>query len=163
MSNDNFTIRQIKPSDNAFLEQVIKSIFHELGMPLVGTAYADVETANMYESYQGDTEIYYVIEQDGKIYGGAGIKPLRDFESDVCELQKMYFSPEIRGKGLGKDIIKKCLGQAKMFGFKTCYLETFPSLKAAVHIYESVGFVHIDKALGNTGHYSCDVRMTKAL
>ncbi|MEZ4802893.1 MAG: GNAT family N-acetyltransferase [Gelidibacter sp.] len=163
MSSDNFTIRQIQPKDNAQLEQVIKSIFPEFGLPLVGTAYADVETGTMFESYQGENEIYFVIEKKGKIFGGAGIKPLKDFEWDVCELQKMYFSPEIRGKGLGKAIILKCLEQAKKFGFKTCYLETVPSLKAAIHIYESVGFSHIDKPLGNTGHFSCDVHMTKQL
>ncbi|MEZ4792052.1 MAG: GNAT family N-acetyltransferase [Gelidibacter sp.] len=163
MSDDNFTIRQICPNDNAPLEQVIKSIFPEFGLPLVGTAYADDETGKMFESYQGANEIYYVIERDGRIFGGAGIKPLRDFESDVCELQKMYFSPEIRGKGLGKAIILKCLEQAKAFGYKTCYLETVPALKAAIHIYESVGFKHIGKPLGNTGHFSCDVHMTKEL
>ena len=129
MSDDNFTIRQIRQSDNAPLEKIIKSIFPEFCLPLVGTAYADFETTRMFESYQSKNEIYYVIERDGTIFGGAGIKPLRNFESDVCELQKMYFSPEIRSKGLGKQIILKCLEQAKAFGFKTCYLETMPSLK----------------------------------
>lgn len=163
MSNDNFIIRPIQPSDNVQLQSVIQTVFVELGLPLVGTAYADIETKQMYESYQGENEIYFVIEMDGQIFGGAGIKPLRDFESDVCELQKMYFSAEIRGKGLGKALIFKCLEQAKNFGFRTCYLETIPDLKAAIHIYESVGFEHIDKALGNTGHFSCDVHMTKTL
>lgn len=163
MSNDNFTIRQIQRNDNATLEQVIKSIFLEFELPLVGTAYSDVEISSMFESYQGKNERYFVIEKFRHVFGGAGIKPLKDFESDVCELQKMYFSPEIRGKGLGKKIIIKCLEQAKDFGFKTCYLETFPTLKAAIHIYESVGFKYVDKPLGNTGHFSCDVRMTKEL
>lgn len=163
MSEDNFTIRQIQLEDNVGVERVIKSIFPEFGLPLVGTAYADEETSQMFESYQGDNEVYFVIEKNDEIYGGAGIKPLRDFEADVCELQKMYFSPEIRGKGLGKAIILKCLDAAKSFGYKTCYLETVPSLKAAIHIYKSVGFVHIDKPLGNTGHFSCDVHMTKQL
>ena len=163
MSDDNFTFRQIRQSDNAPLEKIIKKIFIEFSLPLVGTAYEDIETTRMFESYQGKNEIYYVIERDGIIFGGAGIKPLRNFESDVCELQKMYFSPEIRSKGLGKQIILKCLDQAKMFGFKTCYLETMPSLKAAIHIYELVGFEHLDKPLGNTGHFACEVRMTKEL
>lgn len=163
MSNDSFTIRQILPSDNASIEQVIKTVFIEFGLPLVGTAYADAETGSMFESYQGLNEVYYVIEKDGKLYGGAGIKPLRDFESDVCELQKMYFSKEVRGKGLGKEMMSKCLEKAKVFGFKTCYLETMPLLEAAIHMYESAGFTHIDKALGNTGHFSCDIHMTKAL
>ncbi|MGJ8593703.1 MAG: GNAT family N-acetyltransferase [Aquaticitalea sp.] len=163
MSNDSFTIRPIQPKDNEAIQRVIQTVFVELGLPLVGTAFADEETKQMFESYQGENEIYYILEKKGKILGGAGIKPLRDFEADVCELQKMYFSSEIRGKGLGKAMMIKCLEQAKTYGFKTCYLETIPDLKAAIHLYEAFGFEHIDKALGNTGHYSCDIHMTKLL
>lgn len=163
MSNLTFNIRPIQPNDNVSLQRVIQTVFVELGLPLVGTAYADAETKRMFESYQGENEIYYVLESDGEIFGGAGIKPLRDFESDVCELQKMYFSAEIRGKGLGKAVMSKCLEQAKIFGFKTCYLETIPDLKAAIHLYEAAGFEYIENALGNTGHYACDVHMTKTL
>ena len=99
MTDNNFTIRQILATDNASVAQMIMSVFIELGLPLVGTAYADEETKQMFESYQGEKDIYYVVEKEGKIVGGAGIKPLRDFEVDVCELQKMYFLESIRGKG----------------------------------------------------------------
>ena len=163
MSDNRYSIRQIRQEDNASVEQIIKSNFIELGLPLVGTAYADAETSKMYESYQGAHEIYFVVEKDGNVFGGAGIKPLRDFENSVCELQKMYFSPEIRGLGLGKKVLMSCLEKAKEFGFKTCYLETIPSLKAAIHLYESLGFIQIDGPLGNTGHFSCDIQMTKEL
>ena len=37
-------IRKIYPSDNAILEQIIKSVFIEFGLPKVGTAYEDIET-----------------------------------------------------------------------------------------------------------------------
>lgn len=160
---NDFLIREIKPEDNPIIERIIKDIFPEFNMPLVGTAYEDEETPNMFESYQGKKEVYFVIEENGVVVGGGGIKPLRGFGDDVCELQKMYFSPSIRGKGFGKKMFDKCMQAAKDFGYKKCYLESASQLKAAIHIYEKKGFVHLDKPLGNTGHYSCGVWMIKDL
>ena len=158
-----FLIRKIKPEDNTAIEKVIKDIFSEFNMPMVGTAYEDKETPRMFESYQGEKEVYYIIEENGTVVGGGGIKPLRDFETEVCELQKMYYSPTIRGKGLGKKMFNKCMQAAKDLGYKKCYLESALQLKSAIHIYENNGFIHLDKPLGNTGHYSCGVWLIKDL
>ena len=156
-------IRKIYPSDNAILEQIIKSVFIEFGLPKVGTAYEDIETKNMYQSYQNEREVYYVLEENGKVLGGGGIKKLNKNEDNICELQKMYFSPVIRGKGYGKSLFHKCLKTAKNFGYEKCYLESGFDLEAAIHIYEKNGFVHLDTPIGNTGHFSCGVWMIKDL
>lgn len=163
MDKDTIVIREIEPQDNAQLEQVIRSCFHEFKIPLEGTAFSDPETSSMYESYQNENDIYYVLDRNGIILGGGGVKPLRDFETSVCEIQKMYFSPKARGKGLGKALFQKCLESAKKLGYNKCYLESASQLKAAIHIYENYGFRHLEKALGNTGHYSCGVWMIKDL
>lgn len=163
MSKDTTVIREIEPQDSGQLEQVIRACFHEFKIPLEGTAYSDAETPRMFESYQNDNDIYFVVDVDGEVVGGGGIKPLKNFESDVCEIQKMYFSSKIRGKGYGKVLFEKCMETAKRLGYKKCYIESAPQLKAAIHIYESYGFKHLDSALGNTGHYSCGVWMIKEL
>ena len=156
-------IRKIKPQDNSTIEKIIKSVFIEFDLDKVGTAYEDVETTMMYESYQGKKEIYYILEEHGKVLGGGGIKHLKNADSDVCELQKMYFAPEIRGKGYGKKMFQRCLNAAKKFGYKRCYLESGLALEAAIHIYENNGFEHLNGPMGNTGHYSCGVWMIKDL
>ncbi|WP_412985447.1 GNAT family N-acetyltransferase [Pontimicrobium sp. IMCC45349] len=156
-------IREIQQKDNKSVETVIKETFIELGIPLTGTAYEDKETPKMFESYQGDKEVYFVVEVDGEVLGGGGIKPLNNYEGNVCELQKMYFSSKIRGNGYGKMLFEKCLQVAKDFGYEKCYLESASMLKAAIHIYEKYGFEHLDGPLGNTGHYSCGVWMLKDL
>ena len=163
MSKDTIVIREIEPQDNAQLEQVIRACFHEFEIPLKGTAYSDSETPRMYESYQNNNDVYFVIEANGEILGGGGVKPLKDFEKEVCEIQKMYFSSKVRGKGYGRALFEKCMQSAKELGYKQCYLESASQLKAAIHIYESYGFKHLNKELGNTGHYSCGVWMIKDL
>ncbi|MFD2823899.1 GNAT family N-acetyltransferase [Lacinutrix iliipiscaria] len=163
MIKDNIVIREIEPHDNAQIEAAIRNCFPEFGLPLVGTAYADVETSKMFESYQNTNETYFVVELNGVVLGGGGVKPLKDFESEVCEIQKMYFAPELRGRGLGKRMFEKCMKAAKELGYKQCYLESASQLKAAIHIYEVFGFKHLKQPLGNTGHYSCGVWMIKDL
>ncbi|MDG1729072.1 MAG: GNAT family N-acetyltransferase [Algibacter sp.] len=163
MVKDTIVIREIEPQDNVQLEQVIRACFYEFKIPLEGTAYSDSETPKMYESYQNTNDIYYVIDLNGEILGGGGVKPLTDFENEICEIQKMYFSPKVRGKGYGKALFEKCIQTAQKLGYKQCYVESAPQLKAAIHIYESYGFKHLKGALGNTGHYSCGVWMLKDL
>ncbi len=163
MINNNIVIREINQGDNAQIEKIIKDCFHEFEIPLTGTAYEDFETTQMFESYQKDNEVYFVIDKEGEILGGAGIKHLKNLDDDICELQKMYYAPRIRGNGLGKLMIEQCLQAAKDLGYKKCYLESASQLKAAIHIYVSYGFKHLVGPLGNTGHYSCGVWMIKEL
>jgi len=163
MGINTIIIREIQPQDNEQIEQIIRACLHEFKIPLEGTAYSDVETTRMFESYQNSNEVYFVIDADGKVLGGGGVKPLKDFENEICEIQKMYFYPEIRGKGFGKQLFETCLKSAKALGYKQCYIESASQLKAAIHIYESYGFKYLAGALGSTGHYSCGVWMIKDL
>ncbi|MDG1715152.1 GNAT family N-acetyltransferase [Lacinutrix sp.] len=163
MSKNNIVIREIRQEDNAQIESVIREVFIEYKLPLVGTAYADKETPKMFESYAKENEVYYVVTINDVVEGGGGLKPLAKNEDDVCEIQKMYFSSRLRGKGFGKALFFKCLEKAKALGFKQSYLETIPELKEAIHIYQSHGFKHLKGPLGDTGHYNCGVWMIKDL
>ena len=102
-------IRPIEASDNKLLAVAIRSVLIEMGVPKVGTAYADVELDAMFETYLDERAIYYVVYEGENILGGAGIAPLKNGDSSVCELQKMYFTSKARGKGLGLEMIQKCL------------------------------------------------------
>lgn len=52
---------------------------------------------------------------------------------------------------------------AKKFGYDQCYLETMPYMTSARKLYAKNGFKQIDKPMGNTSHYSCDVWMIRTL
>ena len=158
-----FTIRQICKKDNLSLSEVIRKVLIEIGVPKKGTAFSDLEVDFMFEAYNKKRSIYYVVENDGKIYGGAGISHLNEADYNICELQKMYFLPSIRGKGLGDQMIEKCLDFALDNKFKYCYIETLPYMKAAQKLYLKKGFSYIEGPIGNTGHTSCNVWLLKKL
>lgn len=159
----NTIIRKIEHKDNIAVASVIRSVLIEHNVPKVGTAYADASLDCMFETYAQPRSVYFVVEQDGQIVGGAGIAPLENGEADTCELQKMYFLAGVRGTGAGTAMMHKCLEAAANFGFVKCYLETMPYMHAAQKLYKNSGFTYLDAPLGNTGHSSCPVWMIKEL
>ncbi|MEM7087018.1 MAG: GNAT family N-acetyltransferase [Bacteroidota bacterium] len=159
----NITIRPIEQKDNPHIAKIIRTVFEDFGEPTEGTAYEDVTLDMMYETYQGPRAQYYVAEEKDMIIGGGGIAPLENYQHDVCELQKMYFLPSGRGRGLGARMIETCLQSAVAMGFTQCYLETASYMEAAQRLYKRYNFQTLDGPLGDTGHFSCGVRMLKKL
>jgi len=156
-------IREIQIEDNQQIAAVIRKVLIELNVPKVGTAYADPQLDFMFETYTELKSAYFVIENEGKILGGAGVKQLENEENNICELQKMYVLSEARNLGLGAKLIENCLQKAIEFEFESCYLETMPYMEAAQKLYKKVGFDYRCSPLGNTGHTSCQVWMLKKL
>lgn len=160
---ENYSIRKINKEDNQEVAQLIRAVFDEMDIPKVGTAYEDPYLDLMYEEYNKPRSVYYVVENNGKIVGAAGIAPLANESETICELQKMYFLPETRGIGIGTEMMEVCLQSARNFGFEKCYLETMPFMLDAQKLYKKAGFENISAPMGCTGHNSCPVWMLKEL
>ena len=82
---------------------------------------------------------------------------------EFYELQKMYFLLKTKGKGLGSQMTRKCLQQAKRFDFTDCYLETMPNMMHVQKLYQKWGLEHFEHLLGNTNHCSYPVWIVKSL
>lgn len=151
-----FKIRQIKPDDNRSIANVIRTVMPEFGASGQGFAIHDKEVEDMYAAYTRPRRVYFVCEDSLKVIGGGGVAQLDGGSEDTCELKKMYFLSEGRGKGLGQQILIKCIESARKFEFKYMYLETFNTMLQAMKLYEKNGFEKIPGPLGNTGHFACD-------
>lgn len=157
-------VRPILAADNLAIANVIRDVSAEFGLSAdKGYTVSDPNLDHLYELYSQPRSAYWVVEVDGNIAGGGGIAPLSGGDTDLCELQKMYFLPLLRGKGLAKQLALQALEFARQQGFGRCYLETTASLTSAVGLYEKLGFEHIDGPMGNTGHVDCEVTMLKIL
>lgn len=156
-------IREIRKEDNLSIAAVIREVFISDNYPKTGTAFADKQLDSMFETYDKPKAVYFVVEENGKIIGGAGVSQLDNATENVCELQKMYFLQEARGKGIGFQMIQKCLEAATELGFEKCYLETLPEMITAQHLYKKTGFEYLCEPMGNTGHTTCPVWMLKNL
>ena len=135
----------------------------EFGAVGSGFAINDPEVDWMSSAYSQPRCAYFVVEQDGVVVGGAGVAPLTGGDADTCELRKMYFLPQARGRGAGAAMMQRCLQAAHDFGFKQCYLETLGGMDAAMKLYERSGFRRIAAPMGDTGHGSCNTFYLRAL
>jgi putative acetyltransferase len=154
--NDPFEIRPIARADNPGVARVIRTVMPEFGASGPGFAIHDPEVDAMFEQYTRPRHAYFVVARGAEVVGGAGVGPLTGADPAICELRKMYFLPEARGRGLGEQLLRRCLDAARELGFKTCYLETLTGMDAAQKLYMKLGFRQICGPLGATGHFSCD-------
>jgi putative acetyltransferase len=159
----NYSIREIQEEDISGVADLIRTVMPEFGASGPGFAIHDGEVNDMFHAYHRPDHAYFVVTDGQDILGGGGIAPLTGGEEKVCELRKMYFMPEIRGKGLGQGVMDLCLKAAKKMGYQKCYLETLKSMEKAQVLYLRNGFCPIKGPMGATGHFSCDSWFLKNL
>lgn len=157
------TLRTIQASDNEQLAKIIRTSLEEFNVPKIGTVHSDPTTDNLFKLFQTEGSIYFVAEEDGQLLGGSGIYPTEGLPGGCAELVKLYLSGSARGKGIGKQLLEKCFESARQLGYSQLYLETFPELAQAVGMYEKAGFKALAAALGNSGHFACNIWMLKKL
>ncbi|CAK8742189.1 hypothetical protein SODG_005509 [Sodalis praecaptivus] len=99
-SADAIRVRPITPADNNAIAQVIRRVSAEFGLTAdKGYTVSDPNLDHLYELYSQPRSAYWVIELHRQLAGGGGVAPLSGANEEVCELQKMYFLPELRGRG----------------------------------------------------------------
>lgn len=155
-SDTAFHIRDIAPEDNAAVADIIRAVMPEIGACGPGYALNDPEVDHMYEAFDHPRARYFVAELDGRIVGGGGVNQLKYAGPELCELQKLYILPEVRGKGLGRTLMGLSLDAARECGYRQCYIETLTHLDPALALYKQYGFEKIEGPMGNTGHFSCN-------
>jgi putative acetyltransferase len=159
----NIHIRPIRLEDNASIATIIRMALSEFGADKPGTVFFDPTTDNLFKLFSISGSFYFVAEQNGKLLGGSGVYPTPGLPKACCELVKLYLIREMRGLGLGMQLMEKCFQKAIELGFNKMYLETMPELRTAIGLYEKAGFSFLPGPMGQSGHYGCDLWMIKNL
>ncbi|RIJ37040.1 GNAT family N-acetyltransferase [Pontibacter oryzae] len=157
------TIRPIQLTDNEPLADLIRTVFREFKIDKPGTVYTDPTTDALYQLFRQPGSTYFVAEEDGVLLGGCGVYPTEGLPEGCAELVKFYLATDARGKGIGNKLMQQSIEAARALGYKQLYLESFPELAKAVSMYEKAGFKPLPHALGNSGHYACNIWMIKQL
>jgi N-acetylglutamate synthase-like GNAT family acetyltransferase len=83
----------------------------------------------------------FMVHLNAKPVGCVALIPIG---AGVFELSKMAVSPECRGLGIGRSLIEYAIREARILGASSLFLGCSTKLPSAIHLYESVGFRHVD-------------------
>lgn len=155
--------RKIHQSDNPEIAKIIRTTLEEYDEAKPGTVYTDPTTDTLFELFSTPKSGYFVANLNGEIIGGCGIFPTLNLPVGYAELVKIYLKKEFRGLGIGRELMNRSIDFAKETGYTHLYLESFPSLKEAIQLYQKMDFKTVSEPLGDSGHFACDVWMVKVL
>jgi L-amino acid N-acyltransferase YncA len=130
------TIREMTPAD----WPVVARIYEEG----IATGHATFETdVPDWESWDEGhhEECRLVMEWEGQVVAWAALSPVsrRHVYRGVAE-HSIYVAPEIRGRGVGRLLLRALIESAEEAGFWTLQTSIFPENEASVFLHTSEGF-----------------------
>ena len=141
-----FVIRDWQSQDREAAAGVIKTVLEEYGLPWQ-PELADRDVVEVEKAYIEVGGEFWVVEQDRTIVGTAAYQPIARGKNAV-EIRKMYLLPKVRGKGLGRYLLRElekaialraCSANA-VKDYQEIWIETASILKEAVKLYERNGY-----------------------
>ena len=89
------------------------------------------------ESLEAPEYLFLAAEEQGKVVGYAGLLKILD-EGNITNI---VVEEAYRGRGIGKDLTRALLAEGRREGMHAFTLEVRAGNAAAIHVYESLGFV----------------------
>lgn len=99
------------------------------------------ELANFSSEYAPPRGAFLLAEENGGHVGCVGLRP---FSERAGEIKRLYVSPLVRGRGVGRLLAEGIVTLARQLGYSRLLLDTLPSMKDAQSLYLSLGFTPIE-------------------
>jgi putative acetyltransferase len=143
------------------VKRVIVAICHEIWQlpeDVIRRYDAMSDIDGVQSHYFDNNGTFLVLIDDGRVVGSGAIRRLSD---DICELKRMWFLRDYRGRGLGMKMTQMLLDFARKTGYKKVRLDTVDEQKQAqaLKLYKRLGFYFIERYNDS----SCTVFMEKML
>jgi putative acetyltransferase len=128
------------PEDTA----AVLDIWREyIASPSVSLDYQDYEAefADLPGKYAPPGGRLLLGEVAGRIEGSIALPEVSD---TVCEMKRLYVRPGARGHGLGAELVRRLIAEARKAGHAEMRLDVLAEFEAARRPYAELGFVPAD-------------------
>ncbi len=146
-------IKPIEVSQTEEAKQVIAAVCFELWQPQTTLAQYEKQIEreggfddvnDLQNQYFNNGGTFLVLIDGNRVVGTGGVRRL---EASVCELKRMWFLPQYRGRGLGTRLIMQLIDWARDNGYEIMRLDVADEVRSApaVRLYERLGFTRIER------------------
>ena len=148
MSGSSIVVRPARQGDRGRIERLTLEAYREHASVMEPSAWAALEQA-VHASLADDAGVTRIIaEIDGVIVGSAALyapdtAAYGSLASPTAwpEVRLVAVAPTARGRGIAHALVEECIRRARLAGATVLGLHTSRSMRAAVRLYERMGFV----------------------
>ncbi len=129
-------IGQAGPADIATVRELFEEYWRSFGFTPCFQGF-DREVAGLPGAYAPPGGRLALAVLDGE---AAGCVALRRFDTERCEAKRLYVRPAFRGRGLGRDLLRWVIDEARAAGYREMVGDTMPVMSQALEMYDRAGF-----------------------
>src|SRR5688500_10906290 len=143
-----FEVRGVRPEEYEAAGAVTALAYKELGRPgESGWCYARRRIASV--TSRADRTLVLVAVEEERILGTVTLELEERVEGgherpplapDEAHVRMLGVHPDAQGRGIGRRLMLACIDRARRAGKARMSLDTTDQMKAAQHLYESMGF-----------------------
>ena len=129
-------IRKFQEKDAAAVKDLVNSIlFREF--PLSSKAYQIDDVDSISKAYNGPKDVFYVMEEAGKVVGTAGVK---EDTRQIALLRRVYVHSSCRGKGFGSILMDSAVDFCRQNGYRQVVFRSTNQMQGAIVLVMKKGF-----------------------
>jgi putative acetyltransferase len=96
-----------------------------------------------------------------EVFGCGARRRFGSIQKRTCEMKRLYVRPKARGLGIGRDLAGRLIREGLRLCYSTMVLDTLDRLKAAMCLYQSLGFMltepYYDNPLSGVVYWKLDL------
>lgn len=134
-------LRRFKGEDSKGVKDLILTILTG-EYPFDKSAYSDSDLDRIEETYGGERDSFFVIEELGEVVGTVGIK---QESKDEALLRRFFVDLKHRKRGYGNELLSRAVDFCREKGYKRIYFRCTDRMADAMKLCIKKGFLETEK------------------